>query len=278
MNKMKIKMSRMKSVMAGIFIFLLPFIVSGQMFFFQDLPVDKTKLGFRYLRPDFKDVEGLSILSGVYDFSVSIPVSPKLNIVGSVPFAAIGADDTETESSIGNIYVGLQHRLNSGAEKFFSASLGVFLPTAPEDKPGPMFMGIFTNYYELQKYFPNVLTISGNVAYHRIKSNDFIFGVELGPNIFIPTKDDGETEVYIHYGLTAGYRFNTVDLKAELVGIGIITEDVDEFGDRFINDLAFGVHWNRGAFRPGVFYKISLKKDIRDFVRGAFGIKLDVIL
>lgn len=272
------KMLITKSVMAGIFIFLLSFFVSGQVFLFQDLPTDKTKLGFRYLRPDLEEDVNLSFLSGVYDFSASIPVSPKLNVVGSIPFATLSVEGSEGESSIGDIYIGLQQRLNSGPGKFFSVSMGVFLPTMSEDKFGPVLIGIYTNYYEFQKYLPNVLTIYGNLAYHRIKSNDFIFGVEIGPNILIPTKNGGEAEVYVHYGLTAGYRFNYVDLKAELVGIGIITEDVDDFGDRFINDLAFGIQLNRGSFRPGIFYKISLKKDVRDIIRGAFGIKLDVIL
>jgi hypothetical protein len=269
----------MKPWVAGIFIFLLPLIVSAQSFLLKDLPVDKTTLGFRFLHPSFKDVEGLSFFSGVYDFSVRIPMGSKLNIVGSLPFATASGDDIESESGLGNIYVGLQGRLGSTAEKGFNLSIGAFLPTASEDKPSAAVIGITTNYLQLTKFLPNVLTITGNMAYHRIHSNGWMFGLELGPEIWIPTKgEEGEEEVYIHYGLSAGYRINAFDIKVEWAGIGIITEDVEDFGDRFINMLAFGVVWNRSAFRPGIFYKIYLKKDLRELVRGVIGIRLNVVL
>jgi len=273
------KVIRMKSMIAGIFIFLLPLVVSGQMFLLQDLPTDKTKLGFHYLRPDFKWGTGISLLSGVYDFSLSIPISSKLSFVGSIPFATLGADwEEDTEGCIGDIYIGIQKRLKSSPDNYFSGSLGIFLPTMPEDKEGPLFVSIYSDYYQLQKYFPQVLTIYGNLAYHHIKENDFIFGGEFGPNVMIPTKGGGDMELYIHYALTAGYRLNYVDLRVELRGFGIITEEVDDFGDRFLHDLAFGIHVNRGRIRPGAFYKIYLKESMREYINGVFGLKVEVIL
>ena len=273
------KMLRMKSVMAGIFLFLLPLVVSSQMFLLEDLPMNKMKIGLRYLRPDYKGEDGLSLLSGVYDFSLSIPLSSKLNIVGSIPFAALGGDRADDwEGSIGNIYVGLQQRLNSSPVNYFYASLGAFLPTMPDDKAGPAIFNLFSEYYHLQKFFPNELTIYGNLAYHHIKEKDFILGGEIGPNIMIPTKDGGDVEIFIHYALSAGYRLDYVDCKVELLGLGIITEDVDEDEDRFIHDLAFGVYWNRGKVRPGVFYKIYLNESLRESISGVIGLKLEVIL
>ena len=278
------KLLSRKRVMAGIFIFLLPLIVSGEMFLLEDLPMDKTKLGFRFLRPDFKGDDGLSLLSGAYDFFLSIPLSSKLNIVGSIPFAALGndiLDDTEGSSgnkSFGNIYIGLQQRLNSSPVNYFSASLGAFLPTMPENKIGPALIGLFSDFYQFFKFYPNTLTIYGNLAYHHAKEKDVILGGEIGPNIMIPTKKDGDTELYLHYALTAGYRLDYVDFKVELLGLGIITEDMAEDEDRFVHDLAFGVHWNRGKVRPGVFYKIPLNKSVRDIISGVLGLKLEVVL
>ncbi|UCH98170.1 MAG: transporter [Candidatus Aminicenantes bacterium] len=272
------KMFRMKSVAAGIFIFLLPFIVSAQWFLLQDSPTDKTKLGFRYLRPDFKGDVSLSFLSGVYDLSVSIPTGSRLNIVGVFPFASMGVEGDESESGIGNIYIGLQHRLKSTVEKGISLSLGVFLPTMSEDKLAVCLIGIFTNYYEFQKYMPNVLTIYGNLAYHHIKSEGLMLGLEIGPKLAIPTKNGGDAELYAHYGLSGGYRTGGIAFKAELAGIAVITEEVDDFGDRFIHSLAFGLQWVRGSIRPGIFYKIYLKEEMKDIVSGVLGIKLDVLL
>ncbi len=272
------KVYGMKLVMAGIFVLFLAVIVSAQSFILQDPPVDKTRFSFQYLRPDFKGDDSLSFFSGAYDLTVSIPVGSQLNIVGALPFATLGVED-ETESGIGNIYLGLRHRLKSTAEKGLSLSLGVFLPTMPEDKWSVFLMGVYSNYYEFQKYMPNVLTVYGNVAYHHIKSEGLMLGMEIGPKLAIPTKDsEGDTELFLHYGLSAGFRTGGVAFKAELAGIGIITEEADNFGDRFVHMLAFGVQWVRGSIRPGIFYKIYLKEELRDIVSGVIGIKLDVIL
>jgi hypothetical protein len=274
------KMFQMKSIIAGIFVFLLTFTVFGQTFLMENIPSIRTRLGFRYLRPEFKDGADLSTLSGVYDFSLSIRIGPRLNLVGSLPLSIVNIDGAENEGSIGNIYVGLQSRLKSSRQNVFSLSMGVFLPSMSEDNYSTSFVGIYSDYYEVQKFFPKLLTLYGNLAYHRIKPYGFLFGFEVGPNIMIPTEnDDGEeTEVYIHYGLSCGYRFDYIDIRAEFTGLGIVTEKLDDPGDRFIHALSFGILWNRSFLRPGVFYKIYFKKDMRDFISGVFGIRLDIML
>jgi len=279
------KTFRIKLAIVGIFIFLLPLMVLGQSFLLQDLPTDKKKLGFRYLRPDFKGDDGLSFLSGVYDFSVSIPVGSNMNFEASLPFVTIGSSGcnggtcNDTESSIGNIYIGVRHRLKSTAEKGTSIALGVFLPTTPEDKFSTVMMGWYADYYEFQKFFPNTLTIYGNVSHHLIKENGLMFNMEIGPNLSIPSGDnDGETELFAHYGLSAGYRTHGIVFKVELAGLAIVTEEAEHFGDRFTHFLVFGVQWNRGSIRPGLFYKLYLNEGWRESLNGVFGIKLDVIL
>lgn len=273
------KMFRMKSVFAGIFIVLLPFIVFGQTFFLENIPSSRTKLGFRYLRPEFKEAD-LSGLSGVYEFSLGIPVGSRLNLVGSLPLSIVNITGAENEGSIGNIYVGLQSRLKSSRQNVFSLSLGVFLPTMSEENVDAGFVGIFSNYYEFQKFIPNTWTVYGNLAYHRIKPYGFIYSFEVGPNIMIPTENDygEETEVYIHYGISLGYRLDYIDIKAEWTGIGIVTAKVDSFDDRFVHALTFGIFWNRSFLRPGVFYKIYLKEELRETVSGVLGLRLDIML
>jgi hypothetical protein len=273
------KMFGLNVVKAGIFIFLLPVLLSGQMFSMEDLPVEKMELGFRYLHPDLKGEDGLSLLSGVYDFSIRIPLSSGLNIVGSIPYSVLAGDLVDdSEGCVGNIYVGLQLRLNSRPGNYFFASMGAFLPTAPDNKPDPITSALFTNYLQIQKFFPDMVTIYGNLAYHHLKEGDFIFGGEFGPNLMIPTEEDADVELLVHYALTAGYRWKYVDLKVEFQGLGIITEEELDTEDRYIHDLAFGVYWNRGKIRPGVFYKIYLKEYLRDVVTGVIGLKVDFTL
>lgn len=268
-----------KLVISGIFVFLLTFMVSAQSFLLENPPTDKTRFEFRYLRPFFEGSSDLSFLSGVYDLSVSIPVSSKLNVVGSLPFVTMDMKGGESESSIGNIYIGLQNRLKSTAEKGMTVSLGAFLPTASEDKYSAPVIGVYTHYYALQKYLPNLLAFNVNVAYHRRHSNGLMYGLELGPYLMIPTKgEDSEMELYLHYGLSFGFRINDFVLKAEFAGIGIVTEKFDDFGDRFVHAITFGALWNRGSIRPGIFYKLYLKKRMSDLIDGVLGIKVEVVL
>ena len=265
-----------KTIIAGICFFLLSVAAFGQSFILQDLPVHNTKFGFRYLRPDFDGADCLSLLSGIYDFSVSIPVSSKLNIEASVPFVTIA--DTcgwdSTENAVGNIYVGLRHFLKSTAEKGITLSLGVFLPTVSENDYSPYFFAASTNYYEFQKYIPNVMTVYGNIAQFLIKSNGLLLNMEIGPDVWIPARGNWEgMELLVHYGLSAGYRMNAFTFKAELGGRKVITES-----GNFTHIVALGVQSHRGSFRPGIFYKMYLNEEMREGISGVIGIKFDIVL
>ena len=141
-----------KTVFAIIFIGLLFTSLSAQKLLFQTIPKEKPQLGLKFLRPNFKQNffwgNDMSILSGSYDFYFNIPVSPKFNLVGSLPFTTFSAKDEDSESGIGNIYVGIQSKHLSKSGNNSSLSLGIFLPTATDDF-FPMFLGLYSNYYEI---------------------------------------------------------------------------------------------------------------------------------
>ncbi len=266
-----------KTVMAGIFIGLLFSSISAQNFLLQTMPKNVSQLGLRFMRPNFEEDAELSLLSRTYDLYVNIPVSSKINLVGSLPFTTFAAKDEDSESGIGNIYVGFQTKPVPEFGNKSSLSMGVFLPTAT-DEASPMFLGIYSNYYEFQKYISDLVTVYGNYSYQKDQSSGPVFGVEIGPNLFIPTKDDGEAELFAHYGISGGFKITNVTLSAEIVGLALISEDVENFEDRFIHSLAFGAQWTGNNIRPGVFYEIYLKEDLRDVVDGVLGIKIDASL
>lgn len=275
-----------KSVITGIIVFLFPLIAAAESFILEDSPGNKTKLSLRFLHPDFKEPGDLTFFSGVYDFSVRIPLGDKLNIVGTLPFSTMRAGG-ESESGIGNIYMGIQYSLKSTAETKAHVSLGVFLPTVPKDKPSIGIMGVFSNYCQFPKYLPEIVTIYGNAAYHRILSKGFMFGLEVGPYVIISTSSDyegdielydDETELFLHYGISCGFLAKYVALTAEFGGVMIVSEDADDFSDRVFNVLTIGAQWNRGSIRPCIFYKFYLEKYMRESMNGVLGIKVDIIL
>jgi len=266
-----------KTVIAGVFIGLLFTSISAQNFLFQTMPKNKSQLGLRFMRPNFEWDTDLSLLSGTYDLYFNIPVGPRINLIGSLPFTTFSAKDEDSESGIGNIYVGIQTKPISESGNNSNISAGIFLPTAT-DEFAPMFLGLYSNYYEIQKYFSDMLTVYGNYSFSMNHSRGAIFGLEIGPNLFIPTKDDGDVELFAHYGIFGGFKLTSVMFSVELEGLAIISEDMEEFEDRFVHSLAFGAQWIGSNIRPGIFYEIYLKEDFRDVVDGVLGIKVDVSL
>ena len=229
------------------------------------------------MHPNFSGESGLSTFSGAYDLHANIPVSARLNFVGSVPFNTFSAENVDGESSIGDLYLGIQTR-SASENKGPSVSFGVFLPTASEEKFLPLLLGVSANSYELQRSLPNVLTIYTNFAYHNRRDNGPLFGLEIGPQLSIPTKNGGDAELFAHYGVSGGFQLTNVALFAELLGIVFITEDFGNFGDRFSHTIDFGAQLTGYSVRPGIFYMIPLDEDLSDDLDGVLGIKVDFVL
>jgi hypothetical protein len=211
-------------------------------------------------------------------------VNDRISFIGTLPLAVIGGEDfEESESGLANITVGIQYRFNSTAERTTAVSLCVSAPTASENNAMPLLLGMLSDYYELGKFLPNVFSINANLSHHIFRANGFLLNMEIGPYALIPTKSEDDSiledpELYIHYGVSAGFRMNPVTFNVELLGIGIITEDVDQFEDRFYHTLGFGLQWSRGSVRPGLYYQLPLNKEMRDMIKGTLGFKLEIDL
>lgn len=274
------KFHRFAAAVAGFFVMLSVQTLVAQTFLFQSQAENRTKVGLRFLRPNFAGDSQLSTFSGTYDFWVNAPVgSSRLNIVGAVPFNAFSAENVDGESGIGNIYLGAQARLGNSTDMGMNISLGVYLPTASEKKEDAHFLGLVGNFHELQRSLPEVLTIYGNFAYHYRQINRGMFSFEIGPQLLVPTGElSGDAELFGHYGFAGGFPLANVAFFAELLGVFIVTEDFNDFGDRFTHALAFGAQLTTSQVRPGLFYILPLNGDFNDFLDGTLGLKVDFAL
>lgn len=261
---------------AGFLLALSSQSLPAQTFLLQTPPEEKANVGLRFMRPNFKRDSGLSNESGTYDLYVNVPVSAKLNLVGSLPFTNIVTTE-ESESDIGNIYIGMQTRSSSASPHRTNVSAGAFLPTAPDDRFSIFFLSLLTNYYELQRSFPNTLTLYGNFAYRYQQNNGAMLGLELGPQFLIPTKGDGgDAEILAHYGLRGGFQASHVAVFAELLGLAFLSEEFEDFGDRFTHAVALGAQLTGLSVRPGIFYQIYLAEDLNEDIDGVLGVKVEI--
>jgi hypothetical protein len=272
------KKSILIPVFTGILTGVLVSCVFAQTFLLQSVPKEKIQAGFCYMRPSFQSeyLDDLSILSGVYDLWLNVPVGNKLSLVGSIQIVNSKFGDRDTESGIGNLFFGLQSHSGFGKKNFSVGTFGLFLPTADSDIS---WFGMLTDYYGFHKYWDETITLYGNYAFHRLFSQGGRLGIEIGPTLLIPTEGKyRDTELFIHYGLAGGVHIRSFAVSAELLGQVLITEDVDEFGDRFVHSLNFGFSYVSKRISPGIFYKIYLDEDMSDTVDGVLGIKIGVTM
>ena len=265
---------------SSIFVWLSLFghVAVSQNFLFQTPPQTYPQLSLRFQRPNFEGVDGLSAFSGAYDLMVNTPIGEKISLLVELPFSSFSVNGF-SEISVGNLFVGLQSR--PGQYQFQASksniTYGVFLPIAGEDAS---FIGSVANFYEFQKYFADILTLYFNYSYQSIPmgSEGAFFGLEIGPNLFIPTSGDEDVELFLHYGLSGGYQLRQLAFLAEFTGLFIVTGDLDSFTDRFFSAINLGAQWTHGMVNPGIFYNLYIDEDLQDEVNGVLGIRINIKL
>lgn len=251
--------------------------IHAQQFNMSPSPFDgKMTIGLKVNKPFFKKSEygdDYSGSSGVYKVYGYVPLKNNWQINAEVPLVVSKTGDYN-ETGLGNLYVEIQKALNSTRSTWLA--FGIFIPTVGSDNYLRQSMGAVADPYRFVQYMQGV-SISSTFGYNLTDKPGPIFGADLGPDLFIPTYQDGDVELLLHYGVKGGYQFNAVAAWAELNGIMIVTEEGD-LADRWINQVNFGAQYVKGTFRPGVFYGIYLDKDFREGISGLLGVNLQVVL
>jgi len=247
----------------------------GQTFLMQTPAEGRPAFGARLMRPYFADADiDLSTLSGALDFFVNVPVGRQINLVGRFAFNNVSIKGAGRESGVGDLYVGLQSRHGEGSG--LSASGGVYLPTATEHLAARA-IGLLSNLYEFPRSLPHVLTLYTNVAYHYRPRGILLASIEAGPTFSIPTGENrGDAELLVHYGGALGVKVGALGISGELLGVAVITEDVENFGDRFNHFVDLGIQLVKGEARPALFYQIPLDDEFAE-IDGVLGIKVELI-
>jgi hypothetical protein len=250
--------------------------VEAQQFNLSTVPFDNLSIGLKVNKPFFKKSEfgeNPSGASGVYKFYGYIPLRKNWQINTEIPLVLVKTGETG-KTGLGNIYVEIQKALNTGKTTWLA--FGLYVPTVGKENYEKMSIGILSDPYRFLQYTEGA-TLNTTFGYNLREKPGIIFGVDIGPDIFIPTAEGGDLELLMHYGIKGGYQFNTVSTWAELSGVLIVTEE-GNLDDKWMNQVFFGAQLNRGIIRPGVFYGIHLDKFIRDEISGILGINLQFVL
>lgn len=246
--------------------------MNAQSFNLEPVEVNSYQVGLKANIPLFKNNEynDVASMSGTYTVNFQIALKNNWSLYSEIPII-YAKTDYDSETGIGNLFFIIRKTLNESLTS--RISLGTYLPTIGEEsylKPEILLSG---NIYRIAQAF-NAYTIYANYAYQHKKTEKPIFGFEVGPDVSIP-KGGGETELFLHYGLKGGYKFNNVWLWSEFNGIMIVTESGADIKDRTINQLVLGGQYDLGKFKPAVFYSIPLKEYMREYLSGVIGFKLE---
>jgi hypothetical protein len=269
------------------------FLVSfSQTFMFNSRPGDNLQFNVKYLHPYYEKMgnSSSSLSSNIFSLGANIPISGKLNLLMDFNLSHFSVErninnypnyqyDDISETALGNIYVGLQIAKSRNNPSAVNMEVGVYIPAASGKNSGVLIYSSVSDYYYAPKYVPNAFSFNFILSKWNTVTENFEWGFEAGPVIMIPTKGEtSETEVFLRYGFGPNFYISDFIFMTEFNGICILTQETEDFTDKFINTLGFGAGYRFGNITPKIFYKIELSNLIKYLSSGALGIKLEMAL
>jgi hypothetical protein len=241
-----------------------------------EFPAKEFSLGLDYSRPFFDLRPSLSLLTGGYNISLHIPSARSFNFVVRLPFAVLGGKDThEAGTCAGNIYLGVQTRIQGSIQKGTSVSAGVSIPTAPSGRLHVKSVGLCTDTLHFYRYTPNLLAIKINVAIHSREHLNRFHAFHLGAVVTLPTgAGKGDMELWGRYGVGAGAWTGDTILSAELLGIVHLSENIEKFSHRFTHSLILAATYDRFTIKPSLFIRLYFDRDLNQTLDAVAGLKI----
>lgn len=234
-----------------------------------------------FLRPELSDdmseLLDVSFMSSATFLGGRYAVSPKLNVVGELPFAYGDLDDVDLDgdrATIGNPYLGIE--VLASPRLTFEA--GVRAPLADEENFGTL-VGLLTEFPTRSEAFITDYVPLTAAALYDVRLNDnWLFRLRGGPSLWLNTDDavDPETderivldtELLATYGGQLWYEAPRYNLGAGVMGRAALTEDGD-FGERTLHQLGLSGNLVLGNVVPGLQFRVPLDDDDGvDFVAG----------
>lgn len=246
---------------------------------------DTATIGIHLSHPEFEG-SSYKIRTGSLELDFRVPVSHSVAIAGQLP---LGFSDrrgsTYDGTVLGNIGLGLEFLPSRSGRSRTSITFLAQLPTSAQFETGPSYEGddeaakyyaLFAGYsadlYDFARFQPYWWSLYGNIS-QQYNFTSGQLGGELGPTILMP-REGGDTELLMHYGVSGGLGTKTFLVTAELTGLFLVTEDTQEFSDRFDHFVALGIELPGVIGRPALFFQKALDEEF-ERLNGAFHLRVE---
>lgn len=264
---------------------------SAQTFYLNPIPSERPTFGFRFMKVKLAEDLDESTFSGTYDFYADIPISKTAGFRLSLPYSKMsyspgpdytGMPRSRVESTAGgNVYLGMYSMRQMSERTKTVVSMGLHLPTASEPRRSrdAVAYGALANLHQARRVVTNAWVLYGNMTWRVESSQGGIFGLEVGPEVWIAEGGiDADPELLFHYGFSGGVGTRHFSFLAEAIGLFLASEETEEFGDQFQHHFAFGVGVRNFPIRPSLWYQVPLENDVRAVIDGVFGVQVEVSL
>ena len=238
-------------------------------------------VSLEFLRPSLEGADS-DLLSGAFFLTGRAALSPRIAIVGELPYVSHSSTQTGTDflgneittsvssSTIGNPYVGMEARLGNGPAFL---ELGARPPLASDDEFEAFVTGFTSDVTRTMTFLPDVASIQMAINLREITPSKLAYRVRLCPTVAIPTEGSDDVELFTMYSIQIGYQGSAVRVGGGMSGEALVTEDFGNLGSRTRNQLELHADFLRGSIRPGLDLHIPLGTEA-DLVPAVVGVSV----
>ncbi len=255
-----------------VFILLFSYNVSSQSIWLND------QNGFftlEYAKPSLKGESGIKFLSGTYDLSIGSRLGNKFMLIGDVPITHFNSDYTNSETSIGNIFIG--GRIGD-AEKPAKFEIGAFLPTGNGDNIYALSYGALSYPNRMEKFIPDTWTLSTRLRIDDTFNDPKFFYRFMTGVAFIFFDDSNTTDqvFFMDFAGQVGIRSeDNLTVRVGLDGRVGLNDSAKFNGDDATSILGgMGISYRVNNFEPGIELKFPLDKPYKDLIGNIFSLTL----
>lgn len=226
--------------------------------------------GLEYTKASFKGPSDASFFSGVFHVYGAKRIGKNLLLNIDIPILNLN-DDDDSETSFGNIHVGL--KLGTKKPSTFG-KIAAILPTVDEDKSSAIGRGFITDPIRIEVVMPWAWGLIAKIN-HEQKLNDKGLYVKVNGGLvfFRDTKSVSQFDepldnyLYADYKLQLGFRStDNIKFLAAIEGRTGLNDEVSEsfFGERSIFLADLGLSYKAMHLEPGLIVKMPLSDPFKD--------------
>lgn len=216
--------------------------------------------------------------TGAYFFSLRLPLSRVLRLVGEVPYSHVGFERTsefqdppEGGDMIGNPYLGVEWRPEGS---ILSVDAGGRPPLAEYRSWRYAAMMADVNRMDA---FHDVLSLAARLNLRwPVPGSHWVLAAEGGPGLWWDPDGAGEdTDVMVGWGAQVWYESRLLNVGTGITGL-VHQSGEGELSERSWHQLGIAANLRVGSVRPGLVIRLPVGANMRDVLDYAIGLQLNV--